>query len=156
MGRLPGTSLANNRDDIIERVRQGERLVDIAKSYGFTTHAVISKHLADDTEYQAAKEDGLAARMDMREDELALAEDSVTVARARELLSHARWRAEHECKRWQIKQADIVINTGVSIDQALASNAQAILDRLRTVSTQGQEGGGVGGMPSTGAVDCGE
>lgn len=82
-----------HREHIIERVAKGERLRDIAESLGIT-HGAISQQLAKDAEYQAAMEAGLEAKMDQREEELERAEDGLTVARARELLSHARWRAE--------------------------------------------------------------
>jgi len=54
--------------------------------------------------------------MEIRERELEAAADSVAVARARELLSHARWRAEREHPtRWGQRQqveggTQIVVN----------------------------------------------
>jgi len=90
-----------HRTEILTRVALGERLHDIALSLGYASHAGISRILADDPEYREARETGLEARMDTREAELEAASESVTVARARELLSHARWRAERECPhRW--------------------------------------------------------
>jgi hypothetical protein len=103
----------SHKDDIIARVEAGEKLIDIAKSYGLTTHASLSKYLASDPDYQAARELGLESRMDQREEELESANDSVTVARARELLSHARWRAERECpKRWGAQNTGATFGTG--------------------------------------------
>lgn len=119
MSRGPVPALIH-KDEIIERVRRGERLIDIGKDYGYTTHAAISKYLASDPEYQAAREDGLAAKMDIREDALSQAQDMVTVAREKELLSHARWRAERECpRRWGSKQEINVNNTTVDINELL-------------------------------------
>ena len=82
-----------HRDAIIQRVAQGDRLVDIGAHYG-VTYAALSLVLSKDPEYQAARQNGLDAKLEQRESELEIAPDGLTVARARELLSHARWRAE--------------------------------------------------------------
>lgn len=134
MGRHKDSVIPLNRESIIERVANGEHLIEIAKSYGFKSHAVISKHLADDPEYQAAREYGLDSRMMTRESELELADDSVTVARARELLSHARWRAERECpKRWGAKQQVEVTDNRVVIDDSLGDIADRVISKMRVV-----------------------
>ncbi len=141
----PSTSIIEiDQDSIIERVTQGERLIDIAKSYGFTSHAVISKHLASNPKYQAARELALEARMDVRESELESADDSVTVARARELLSHARWRAERECpRRWGAKQE---ISTGfgqsgVTINiQTVSPTQSVVIDQIEDESPTSDNG----------------
>ena len=100
-----------HRDSVIERVAKGDRLIDIAKSYGLTTHAAISKQLASDPDYQAARLTGLEARMETREEELEGAGDKVTVARARELLSHARWRAEREAPAIWGQRSHVTVET---------------------------------------------
>ena len=82
-----------HRDSVLERIRAGDRLTDIAHSLGLRDHSAISHRLRDDPDYQLARQTGVEARMEHRERELEVAPDSVTVARARELLSHARWRA---------------------------------------------------------------
>lgn len=89
---MPAVAITH-RSDIIDRVAQGERLVDIAASYG-VTYAAISLVLSKDPEYQDARQRGLDAKLEQRETELETAQDGLTIARARELLSHARWRAE--------------------------------------------------------------
>ena len=104
------------KDEIIERLATGEKLLTIAQSMGYKSHAVISKYLADDPEYQAAIELSLDERMHQRERELEQADDSVTVTRARELLSHARWRAERECRRrWGRDTANDGPNTAIQV-----------------------------------------
>lgn len=82
-----------HRDEIIQRVAQGERLVDIGATYG-VTYAALSLVLSKDPEYINARQAGLDAKLEQRESEMETAQDGLTVARARELLSHARWRAE--------------------------------------------------------------
>ena len=81
------------RNEIIERVAQGERLIDIGSSYG-VTYAALSLVLSKDPDYINARQSGLEAKLEQRETELESAPDGLTIARARELLSHARWRAE--------------------------------------------------------------
>ena len=116
-----------HRETIIQQVAEGRKLSEIAKAIGLAGKGqAISNALAKDPEYQQAREWGLASRLDQREEELEQSEPAY-VPRARELLSHARWRAERECPaRWGAKQdqqssgVTIVINTsdsnGVIID----------------------------------------
>jgi len=114
-----------HRDTIIQRMQRGDRLTDIAKDLGLTSHAAISMRLSKDPEYIAARIASLASRLDQREAEMEIAADSVTIARTRELLSHARWRAEREAPDiWGAKPTStaggITINVsrdGVSIEQ---------------------------------------
>lgn len=81
---------------LLDRIAKGHYLTDIAKDLGLATHSAISNYLSHDPEYVAARLAGTKVRLEQRERELQDAPDSVTVARARELLSHARWRAERE------------------------------------------------------------
>jgi len=85
-----------HKESLLERVANGDYLTDIAPSIGVTTAAAISKVLSHDPEYIAARLAGTKVRLEQREKELEAADDNVKVARARELLSHARWRAERE------------------------------------------------------------
>jgi hypothetical protein len=85
-----------HREEILARVAKGEYLASIAKDLGLSGKGQgISNYLAQDPEYQQARELGLAAKLADRERELECAEPEY-VPRARELLSHARWRAERE------------------------------------------------------------
>jgi hypothetical protein len=124
-----------HREQIIEQVAAGVRLTDIAKSLGLKSHSAICNILDKDPDFQAARQVGLESRMDQREGELEIAEDNVTVARARELLSHARWRAERECpSRWGVKQ-----------DTQQSFGTQGITINIGTVQpgvTIEQDGGG--------------
>lgn len=82
-----------HRDTILQRLAAGEYQQAIASDLGVSPQA-ISNQLASDPDYQAAISASLDARLDQREIELEQATDGLGVARARELLSHARWRAE--------------------------------------------------------------
>ena len=91
-----------HRDQIIKRVAAGEYLATIARDLGLQGKGQsISDYLANDPDYRAAREFGLEAKLACREAEVESARDPRDVPRARELLSHARWRAERECpQRW--------------------------------------------------------
>ena len=125
-------SLAHtNKDQIIDRMRQGHRLVDIAKDMGFSSHASISMRLKDDPDYQAAKLDSLAQVLDQRERELEAATDNVTLTRADRLLNHARWRAEREgAAIWGARQETTITHRGLDLDGALASARAALSGRV--------------------------
>jgi hypothetical protein len=124
-----------HRDTIIARMRKGDRLADIARDLGFSSHASISMRLKDDPEYQEARIDSLAQRMDDREAELELADDNVTIARARELLSHARWRAEREAPQvWGAKHEQTITHKGLDLDTALQGARKALQGRTIDVT----------------------
>lgn len=121
-----------HREEIIEQVAQGVRLIDIARRYGLTTHATISQTLSKDPEYIAARESGLEARLETRESEVEQADDQLTLARARELLGHARWRCEREMpERWGGKGLNINVVGQVNIDTELGQAADALLGKLK-------------------------
>lgn len=87
-----------NKQTILERIAKGEKQVDIAAEYGITQQA-LSKQLVDDPDFKIAREVGTIARLELFEKELEAIDEStsqVVFARTRELLSHARWRAERE------------------------------------------------------------
>lgn len=122
-----------HRDTIIKRMERGDRLTDIANDLGLTSHAAISMRLSKDPEYQAARIASLASRLDQREEEMEAANDSVTIARTRELLSHARWRAEREAPQvWGVKQETVVTHK-TDVSEALNDARKAL--QARKVST---------------------
>lgn len=92
------------REQIIQGLQAGRYLKDIAAELG-VSHAAISQYLATDPDYVKAREIGAGEKIEARERELEVAPDALTLARARELLSHARWRAEREFPhRWGQRQ----------------------------------------------------
>ena len=109
-----------HRDEIINRVANGEYLASIAKSFGLAGKGqAISNALAKDDEYHAARMLGLEAKLAGRESELEES-DAKDVPRARELLSHARWRAERECpERWGPKQQIAQVVVQVTADELM-------------------------------------
>ncbi len=102
-----------NKELICEQLAAGRLVSAIAKDLGYTSHAAISARLANDPDYLAAREAGLEARLEQRENDLEAAEDSVTVARTRELLSHQRWRCEREAPaRWAAPASRTAVQVG--------------------------------------------
>ena len=100
LGQKSGV-VAKHRELVLDAIQSGMRLSDVAALLGLKTHGAISHSFKGDPEYLAAREIGAEAKLEVRERELEQAEESVTIARARELLSHARWRAEREFPdRW--------------------------------------------------------
>ena len=129
--RAPGSSqIVAQRDSVLDRIAQGEPLVKIALSMGYTNHSAIINRLGAGEDYKLALKVGSEARLETREAELEKADDSVTVSRARELLSHARWRAERiDPDRWGAKSnvLNVQVNVG-NLDRALG---ESILGQIR-------------------------
>ena len=98
------TSLAIlHKEEILNRVSQGERLSSIAISLGISKQA-ISSQLTNDPDYQAAYQSFHDARLDNAEGLLESAVDQIDVARARELWKAYSWRAERLDRRYAAKQ----------------------------------------------------
>ena len=122
-----------NRDAIIKQVAEGVRLTEIANALGLT-HSSISKQLANDPEYQAAKVLHHATRLDRAEGELETSTDAFTLARAREVHKAYSWRASVECSRIWGNQTQaqtafgsqgITINIG-TIDSGVVIDGQSL------------------------------
>ena len=104
-GRMTAIAITH-KAEILERVANGERLCDIAKTYNIGA-AAISNILTNDPEYQAVRETAALARIEKWEQELEdINEDSssVMMQRADRMLAHARWRAEKEHRQYAAKQ----------------------------------------------------
>ena len=83
---------------IMERIANGERQLDIAKSLGVTQQS-LSAAIRKVPEFMQAREVGAIARMEAAEVELDNVPDDATnvaFSRTKEKLSHARWRLERE------------------------------------------------------------
>ena len=142
------TSIAlTHRDEILERLRSGEYMKDIAISLGVTKQA-ISQVLHDDPEYMQAREDGMAERLDkahallaeITQNEEIKREDAkewLDLARIREVgLKRLEWRAEREFpRRWAAKtehKQDMAIS--ITVNRGLPGNIiEVSTDELRKV-----------------------
>ena len=127
-----------HKDDIIRHLEQGKTLAEL--NLGISPQA-ISKALKDDPDYNDAMVEYHASRLDLAERMILDAIDQVDVARARALHSAYSWRASKEQRRVWGDDPAIVINTGITIDAAINSSAQALLDKLKTVAIQDQNQG---------------
>ena len=121
------TSIAvTHKQTICNQVAQGVKLIEIARQLGISAPA-IAQQLTNDPDYQAARMQGLEQRLDDREGELEGASDQLNLARARELLSHARWRCETEGRHiWGKQGASVNVQTdgkvSVTIIDSYATN----------------------------------
>ena len=129
--RQPPIALTH-KEEILQRVAEGERLSDIAETYGVSAMA-ISKQLTNDPEYQAVREIAALKRIEHWEKELeAITPESnaVMMQRADRMLAHSRWRAEKEHRMYAAKQE----NQGTTIQVI-------ITDPTKTVTIdQGDDG----------------
>jgi hypothetical protein len=123
------------REYIICQVAQGVKLQELAQGLGLAGKGqAIANALSDDPEYQAAREEGLAERMELRELQLESAPPP-DVPRARELLSHARWRCEREApKRWGAKQ-QLDVNNSVTVVLAASDSTGRLIEHDVTPSS---------------------
>ena len=133
------------KDEIIRRISEGEQVGQIAASLG-VNRSTIHRYLADNPENQDAQIDYHANRLDAAEQmilDAATHDDAPSRASrasaAAALWKSYSWRAEREQRRIWGNEPSVVINTGVSIDAALGQSALSLLDKLRTVATQGKD-----------------
>ena len=130
---MPSTAVAIiHRDEIIERVSNGETVRQVAKSLGIS-HPAISQVLHSDPAYRQAIENCFAARLDESEAELSQAEDQLTVARARAKWQAISWRAERECPaRWG-KAPEQTVNINLGAGELVQGNLAALLQKHSNV-----------------------
>lgn len=122
-----------HKEEILERISKGEKIADIAKDFGISQPA-ISKALLDDPEWIEARKAGALSRIERWEkeiEEIGADSNSVMLGRAREMLSHARWRAEREFPQtWGQQKQTINIINGITLTEALAGEASQLLDQI--------------------------
>lgn len=100
--------------------REGRSLRQIASQFGIT-HAGIRKWLLAEAEpqYKAAQQAGLIQRIVDADEMLELAEDAVSIARAREMAKFARWDAERRLPHLFGQRVDVSITERVDLKGAL-------------------------------------
>ncbi len=122
-----------NKDEILKRVANGDKITDIGKSYGVTQQA-ISKQLLNDPEWKEARMSGVLARIEHWEKEIEAiytGSSQVELGRAKELLAHARWRAEREFpSQWGGAKVNINVTNKVEMSEALNTVAGELLDQI--------------------------
>jgi len=123
-----------HKDEILKRVAAGEKISDIGKAYK-VSQAAISKQLSSDPEYIEARMSGALARIEYWEKEVEAinaGSSQVELGRAKELLAHARWRAEREFPaQWGGARINININNIPSMTEALDTIAGELLDAIQ-------------------------
>lgn len=100
---MPNVSIPiaiQRKDEICARLAAGELVREIAADLG-VHRMTISHVLADDPDYKLAVTEALDARLDDADAAIRDANDQLSLARAREYASMARWRAERlNPSRW--------------------------------------------------------
>lgn len=81
--------------EVINRIAQGERTSDIARELGVTPAALYTRYSGNES-YREARKNGTAVRIDLAEKEIEVADDPLTLARAREVHRSVAWRASVE------------------------------------------------------------
>jgi len=122
-----------HKDEILKRVAKGDKIADIGKTYG-VSHAAISKQLLKDPEWIDARMSGALARIEYWEQEIEAIKEGtsmVMLGRAKEMLSHARWRAEREFpSQWGGAKVNINVTNKVEMSEALNTVAGELLDQI--------------------------
>ena len=122
-----------HKDEILKRVAKGDKIADIGKTYN-VSHAAISKQLLKDPEWIDARMSGALARIEHWEEEVEAinaGSSQVELGRAKEMLSHSRWRAEREfpSQRGGAK-ININVTNKVEMSEALDTVAGELLDQI--------------------------
>ncbi len=122
-----------HKDEILKRVAAGDKIADIGKTYK-VSHAAISKQLSNDPEWIEARKVGALSRIEFWEKEVEAinaGSSQVELGRAKELLAHARWRAEREFpSQWGGAKVNINVTHKVEMGEALDTIAGELLDHI--------------------------
>jgi len=122
-----------HKAEILKRVAKGDKITDIGKAYNVSQQA-ISKQLLTDPEWIEARMSGALARIEHWEKEIEAinaGSSQVELGRARELLAHARWRAEREFpSQWGGAKVNINVTNKVEMSEALNTVAGELLDQI--------------------------
>ena len=148
------TSIAiEHKQAILQQLSDGDTLSVIASRLGISQPA-LSKQLAHDPEYTEAKLLAIESRLTRWEDEIEginASTPQVMVARTREGMSQARWRAEVMCPQVYGKQASVIVqvNPAQTLDTALYGRAMDMLTPpISSSSGNDVPSGGMGTTPS--------
>jgi len=123
-----------HKEEILKRVANGDKIADIGKTYK-VSHAAISKQLSNDPEWIEARKVGALSRIEFWEKEVEAinaGSSQVELGRAKEMLSHARWRAEREFPgQWGGSRISINVTNKVEMSEALDTIAGELLDAIQ-------------------------
>jgi len=124
-----------HKAEILKRVAKGDKISDIGKAYNVSQQA-ISKQLLTDPEWIEARMSGALARIEYWEKEIEAINEGtsqVMLGRAKEMLAHARWRAEREFpSQWGGAKVNINVTNKVEMSEALNTVAGELLDQIAT------------------------
>jgi len=123
-----------HKEEILMRVANGDKITDIGKSYGVTRQA-ISKQLLNDPKWKEARMSGALARIEQWEQEIEKIDpdtNQIMLGRAKEMLAHARWRAEREFpSQWGGHKLNINVIGKIELSEELETFAGELLDQIQ-------------------------
>jgi len=128
-------------DAAIERIANGEILKVIAADYNIDKRR-LSEQLRQHPEYRIAKIVRNETNLDDAQAEIKIAIEQSDIARARSLWSAATWRAERECPEEWGQHQTVTVDHRITVEQAIAGDAQALLGRViegQIVDNQGAD-----------------
>lgn len=125
-----------HREAILERVKGGEILAEIAPDYKVSKQA-LHQVLRDDPEYQVAKRIQAASMIDEAKIETWKAREPLDIARAREMTRFAfRYAESVDSANWGQKIQSLNINVQVSADELVGSAEDLLKSVAGRVQTQ--------------------
>jgi hypothetical protein len=114
------------KQEILERVCQGEILREIASDMGVSKQA-LHRYLKDDPAYEEAKKEQAASMIEEAKVETWAAKEPVDIARAREITKFAfRYAESVDPRRWGQKQ-EVTHTHQVTVDAGLVGLASDLL-----------------------------
>ena len=124
-------------NQILTRYLNGETSTQIAKSLNCTRQG-LGYFLRENAEedWKNAQVIQAIERKEQAEDELGNANDSLSLARARERLRSAQWELERVCNRifGQKQEVSMTVDIRIQVDHCLTEDARSLLERVRTVA----------------------
>src|SRR5574340_403668 len=132
MAIIPIETKAQILEDAKQRIPQGHTLIQIAESHGITKQTLNSWLMSLGDEYAALRQSVIDAKLSEVESEMDSASEPFALARARERWKAATWYAERRDRaRYGVQVQNINIINGVTMDAALVSQANELLDHIK-------------------------
>ena len=129
--------------EVLNRYLTEQTTSQIAQSYGVTRKSLVAwlREVAP-LQWKSVQLIKAHDRKELGNEEIEGAEDALSLARAREMLKSAQWELQSLDPDYQPKQTITVDNTK-SMESVLDDLSERIINNIRTVSVQTQEGGEV-------------
>lgn len=129
---IPIKTKAEILEDAKQRIPQGHTLEDIAVSHGICKRTLNTWLMSLGEEYQELRQAWIDNMLREAKDAIDGADEQLPLARAREQWKAATWYAERRDRaRYGVQVQNINIINGVTMDAALVSQANELLDHIK-------------------------